>query len=130
MRPWVRSSQGVLAGVCQGLAQRFDVDVMLVRLAWLFSVLFFGAGLGLYILVALSLPREDKLAEAYESRILGVCSRFSRRFDLDVGLTRLLFLLLLVFSGGTGLLIYFILYLILPKYSADGRMVSNPEKTI
>ena len=37
---------------------------MLVRLAWIFAILFFGVGLGAYIVLAVGLPREDKLAEA------------------------------------------------------------------
>jgi phage shock protein C len=112
---WSRSVDGILAGVCKSIARRCDVDVMLVRIAWIFAVLFFGIGLGAYIVLAIGLPREDKLAEAYEPRLLGVCSRFARRFHLDVGLTRVGFLTVLVCSGGLIVLGYFILHFILPK---------------
>jgi phage shock protein C len=88
---WSRGTHGILAGVCYGFAKRFQIDITLVRLAWVFSVLCFGVGLGLYLILAVSLPREDKLNEAYSPRIMGVCSRFARRFDLDLGLTRAVF---------------------------------------
>jgi phage shock protein PspC (stress-responsive transcriptional regulator) len=114
-KPWTRSMNGILAGVCQGLAERFTVDVMLVRLAWLFSVLFFGAGLGLYFILAVSLPRFDKVQKSSEAKLLGVCTRFAARFDLDVGLTRVGFCLLLFLSGGTFFFVYLLLLFILPK---------------
>jgi phage shock protein PspC (stress-responsive transcriptional regulator) len=116
-KPWSRSSHGVLAGVCKGIAERFQLDVTLVRLGYAFAVLFFGVGIGVYILCALSLPSEANLDHAYDSRIFGVASRFARRFDLDVGLTRLVFLFLLFVSGGCMLLAYLILYFVLPTDS-------------
>ena len=114
-QPWVRATNGILAGVCQGLAIRFTLDGMLVRLVWLFSVLFFGAGLGLYFILAVSLPRADKLHKASGAKLLGVCTRFASRFDLDVGLTRVGFCLLLFLSGGTFFFVYLLLLFILPK---------------
>lgn len=122
---WSRSVDGILAGVCKGLAERFHVDVMLVRLAWIFSVLFFGAGLGAYIVLAIGLPREDRLHEALQPRIFGVCARFAQRFDLDVGLTRVGFLTLLFLTGGTVFFIYLILYFVLPKMT-NGPADSDP----
>lgn len=112
---WSRGSDGVLAGVCQGLAKRFSIDIMLVRLAWIFALLFFGFGLGAYFIFAVSLPREDKLAEILQSRIMGVCARFAQRFNLDVGLTRVGFLTLLICTGGLVFFAYIALYFILPS---------------
>lgn len=111
---WCRSRDGVIAGVCKGLAERFDLDVLFVRLAWLLAILLAGAGLGLYLLLAISLPREDRLDQAYDSRVFGVAARFARRFALDVGLTRAAFVFLLFATGGTMLLAYIIMYFILP----------------
>ena len=76
---------------------------------------FNGFGLGFYLILALSLPREDKIDSLWEPRLLGVCIRFAKRFDLDVGLTRAAFLTALFASGGTVILVYFILYIVLPK---------------
>lgn len=112
-----RSDQGVFLGVCKGLAERFDIDVTLVRIAFLFSVLFLGVSIFLYFLIAICIPRKSKLTEAKKPKLLGVCSRFARRFDMDPGLVRLLFLSLLFFSGGSILLGYLLLYFILPTHS-------------
>ncbi len=113
MQIWARSANGIIAGVCNGLAQRFRVNVTLVRIAWTLSVLLAGIGIGVYLILALSLPRDDRLDQAYESRILGVASRFARRFDLDVGLTRAGFLFLLFGTGGLMVLAYVIMYFVL-----------------
>lgn len=116
-RPWSRSKNGIFAGVCLAISHRFQVEAMLVRLGLLFSVLFFGFGIGLYIIFAIGLPREDRLTQAYENRLFGVCSRFAMRFDLDVGLTRVAALTLLICSFGAAIFGYFILYFTLPNAS-------------
>lgn len=111
---WARSSAGVLAGVCKGLAMRFGVDVILIRIAFIVSVLFFGFGICFYFILALSLPREDRLAQAYERRFVGVCSRFALRFQFEPGVVRFFCLLLFFSSLGATILFYFLLYFVLP----------------
>lgn len=47
-----------LGGVCGGLAEFFDWDSSLVRLAWaLFSLFSFGVGVAFYILAWIIVPR-------------------------------------------------------------------------
>jgi len=46
----------VLAGVCGGVAEYLDVDVTLVRLAFLLLTLAGGPGLILYIVMAIVMP--------------------------------------------------------------------------
>ena len=48
----------ILGGVCSGLADYFDIDVVLVRAIVVSSILFAGVGLGLYIILWLFLPEE------------------------------------------------------------------------
>lgn len=48
----------MLGGVCGGLARYFDVDPTLVRLAWLLTCLWAGAGVIAYILAWMFIPRE------------------------------------------------------------------------
>jgi phage shock protein PspC (stress-responsive transcriptional regulator) len=127
-KPWTRSANGVLAGVCVAMSQRFQVDVMLIRLALLFAILIYGVGLGLYILAAIGLPREDKLQAAQEPRVFGVCVRFAQRFDLDLGLTRVGALLLLFCSMGVALPAYIVLYFVLPKPAEISH--TNPQKFV
>lgn len=51
-----------LCGVCGGIAEYFDIDSTLVRLAWiLFSVC--AAGILAYILAAIVMPNESSLSK-------------------------------------------------------------------
>ena len=110
-----RSDDGAIAGVCKGLAHRFSVDVALLRLIWIAAFLFAGSGFLFYIIFAISLPLESKLDRAYEPKILGVCSRFAKRAEIEVGIIRASACMLLIFSFGTATLGYFIAHFILPK---------------
>lgn len=47
-----------IAGVCGGIAEYFDLDSSIVRLAFLAVTLFGGPGLILYIVLAIVLPEE------------------------------------------------------------------------
>ncbi len=53
------SRQQVVAGVCGGISDYFDVDVTIIRLAW--AALFFlgGSGLILYIIAAIIIPKDS-----------------------------------------------------------------------
>lgn len=111
-----RADEAAFLGVCKGLADRFGVDVLLIRLAYVFSVLFGGLSVLLYFLVAICIPRKSQIYYSYNAKLFGVCSRFARRFDVDPGLVRLFFVLLLFFTGGSIILGYFLLYFILPTH--------------
>lgn len=112
--PWARSETGLLFGVCQGIAKRFDIDVMLVRITFVVLVLLGFAGILLYLAMAIGIPHEDDVPASHDSKLFGVCARFARRFQFDVGLVRTGSLLLLLCTGGSFLLVYFALYFILP----------------
>ncbi len=111
---FTRSSTGILGGVCKALAQHFDVDVLWMRVGFLVGFLFFGVGCGLYLLLLVSLPREDHADRAYEPRILGVCARLALRLKTDVGLTRAVSIIFLFATFGATFLLYLALYFILP----------------
>lgn len=114
-KPWVRSNRGWIAGVCRGLAERFDLNPMGVRLLWLVSVLFLGFGFLFYFICALCLPAEGHEASAQEAKLLGVCYRISKKFDLDVGLLRVLTVVIALGSIGTTLIAYVIVHFLMPK---------------
>lgn len=105
-----RKKSGVLAGVCNGLADSFEINLTLVRILWIAAVCIYGFGLGLYVLMAISLPRQDQLEEAFNRRILGVCGRLSKKMNWEVGLVRLAAILLSLGSLGFAVLVYIILY--------------------
>lgn len=53
-----RSNNKMVAGVCAGLAEYFDIDSNLVRLAYaLLSIVSFGMGLVVYIILMIILPQ-------------------------------------------------------------------------
>ncbi len=114
---WTRSSNGWLAGVCQGLGERFDINPGLVRLFWFISILFFGVGLFLYFVCAFIMPVEGKEESALKPKILGVCLRLSERLEVDVVPLRILTFFALLGSAGTVLLVYFALHFLLPNHS-------------
>mgnify|MGYP003464939757 CR=1 FL=1 len=49
-----------LAGVCAGFAEYFGIDPTIVRLLFVFFVLWAGTGLLAYILCALIIPEEPE----------------------------------------------------------------------
>lgn len=50
------NSDKKLAGVCGGIAEYFDVDSTIIRLAWVVFTLAGGAGLLAYIIAAIVMP--------------------------------------------------------------------------
>lgn len=110
----LRSSDGIIAGVCKGIAKRLEVDPWLIRLIWLASVLIFGAGIALYIILALGLTREDLIQKAYTKKILGVCLRIAQNAQVDVGMVRVLTLISAFMSLGVVVLVYVILHFFMP----------------
>ena len=47
-----------LCGVCGGIAEYFDIDPTIVRLAWVVFTLFGGSGIIAYIIAAIVMPSE------------------------------------------------------------------------
>ena len=49
-----------LSGVCGGIAEYFDIDSTLVRLAWIFFACFIGSGVIAYIICAIIIPHKPE----------------------------------------------------------------------
>ncbi len=112
---WVRSKEGWICGICQGLGERFDMPVGILRLLWVVSIFCFGVGFFMYFILAFCLPREDKLAHVYDRKVFGVCSLLAQKYGQEVGLMRFIWVLFLGASFGSALLVYIVLALVLPK---------------
>ena len=57
-----RIEQGkILAGVCGGIAEYFDVDPSLVRLAWVLFCAVGGSGVLAYIVAAIIIPKKSDI---------------------------------------------------------------------
>lgn len=130
---WTRAKDGVFFGVCKGLARTFEVPVGFTRLAWVISVLFFGAGIWLYLMLAVSLPREDKALESLNGRLLGVCAKIALRSQVEVGLVRFAAICLALLSFGASVVGYIVLYFVIDNqqrtYSSDSKPVTPPVTT-
>jgi diaminohydroxyphosphoribosylaminopyrimidine deaminase/5-amino-6-(5-phosphoribosylamino)uracil reductase len=105
-----RSSEGWLFGVCQGLAESFDLPPMLVRFFSVLGFFAYGLGLGIYLALAISLPRKDKIEKVFKRQFLGVCAILAKKTNIEIGLVRFLAILLALSTGGFAILAYIILY--------------------
>lgn len=63
MKKLYRSSNRILAGVCGGIAEYFDVDPTLIRVVFAVLTLFSAAfpGLLLYIILMILIPNYNKI---------------------------------------------------------------------
>jgi phage shock protein PspC (stress-responsive transcriptional regulator) len=52
-----------IAGVCQGVAEYFDIDPTIVRIVWFVFTWLYGIGVMLYILMWILLPEKSEVAE-------------------------------------------------------------------
>lgn len=111
---WVRAPDGALAGVCKGLGQSLGIKVGVLRVVWLVALLWFGTGLLLYCILAFCLPRSDKLDQALRGKLLGVCARISKRYQVEVGLVRTGFVLLALVTFGIAIIGYGLAYFLIP----------------
>ena len=63
MKKLYRSSNRILAGVCGGIAEYFDIDPTLIRVAYVILSLFSAAfpGVLLYIILMILIPNYDQV---------------------------------------------------------------------
>ena len=59
-RLYKSSENSMLCGVCGGIAEYFDIDPTLVRLAWVILTCFGGAGIWAYIIAAIIIPKRKQ----------------------------------------------------------------------
>lgn len=60
---YLSETDKIISGVCGGIAEYFDVDSTLVRLAWVILSLVFSLGIGgliVYIVAALIIPQRQQ----------------------------------------------------------------------
>lgn len=69
---------------------------------------------------------EKKLVrDTSNEMIAGVCAGLAHYFDIDVVLIRLVFVILAL-AGGPGLLLYIILWIIMPEGGSSSTFPSDP----
>jgi phage shock protein PspC (stress-responsive transcriptional regulator) len=124
-------TEGKVAGVCAGLADYFEVDVVFVRLAWVvLSIVpgFIIGGLLAYLAAWLVMPEATgeqnpvpegrRLMRSLNDRkIAGVCGGLAEFFGVDATAIRLLWVLLSIICGAVigGIIAYLVAWLIIPR---------------
>jgi phage shock protein PspC (stress-responsive transcriptional regulator) len=122
--------EGKLGGVCAGMAAYFDVDVVLVRGAWIVLSIWPGAivlGLVAYLAAWILMPRAESPAPLStrprlvrsdtDRRIAGVCGGLAEYFALDPTLVRVAWIIISVVPGFVvfGLMAYAVAWFVMPK---------------
>lgn len=118
----------VVGGVCSGIGNYFGLDPIIARAAFLVSVLVFGSGVLLYIILWAIMPEASpdelpqfsgnatrRLYRNPDNKVLGgVCSGAAAYIGIDEVWIRIGFAIS-VFVFGTGVLAYFVLWIIIPE---------------
>lgn len=124
------TTRKILGGVASGLAYYLKIDPLLIRLAFValfinaFHIQLTGVAFLAYIVMWIAVPANPTLPENQKikklfrsgaSRVLGgVCSGIAAYFAVDVAIVRLLFVLS-IFLGGSGVLVYILIWIITPE---------------
>jgi phage shock protein PspC (stress-responsive transcriptional regulator) len=118
-----------IAGVCAGLADYFEVDVTLVRLAWVILSIVPGGIIGgviVYVVAwAVVPPQAGSLPSvagrrlhrsATDIRIAGVCAGIAEYFEVDPTVVRVLWAVLTIVPGAIvlGVFAYLLAWLVMP----------------
>ena len=127
-----------IAGICAGLGEHFEMDPLIFRLFFLFSVFFGGLGILAYLIMWILVPLKDgtpaqariamRLHLSNEDRkIAGVCGGLGEYFALDPVFFRAGFLVL-AFACGAGILLYIVLWLLVPRAPPAPSSASGDAK--
>jgi phage shock protein PspC (stress-responsive transcriptional regulator) len=114
----------MLWGICGGIAEYFNVDPTLVRVAWVLTLFLGGAGVVAYIILYFVIPMEPgearqsqtekRLYRSRDERMLwGIGGGMGKYFGIDPTIVRVVWVLTL-FLGGVGIFVYIILAIIIP----------------
>ena len=122
-------TEGKIAGVCAGIADYFEVDVVLIRAAWVVFSIVPGALIGgvlAYLAAWLVMPETtEKAPEAAgrrltrstnDRKIAGVCGGLAEYYGVDATPIRVLWVILSILCGAVigGVIAYLLAWLIIP----------------
>lgn len=122
--------EGKVAGVCAGIAARFDTDVALIRLAWVILAIVPGALIGgaiAYVAAWILMPAAEKTARSSyagrrllrsesDRKIAGICGGLADYLGIDSTVVRVVAVVLAIYPGAVvlGVLAYLIAWFIIP----------------
>ena len=137
-------TEGKIGGVCAGIANYFDVDVVLVRAAWVVFSIVPGAVIGgvlAYLAAWLIIPEDTGAAtvphgrrltrSTTDTKIAGVCGGLAEYFGVDSTPVRLLWIILSILCGAIigGVIAYLIAWVIIPKREELAPTTITPPAT-
>jgi phage shock protein C len=136
------SSSGRIAGVCAGIADYFEADVTLIRLAWIVLSIVPGGlfgGVVAYLVAWMIMPDTDVATPRTDARRLmrsisdrkigGVCGGLAEYFGVDPTAVRVLWAVLSIVPGGIvlGIVAYVVAWFIMPiNYGTQIEPASSP----
>ena len=133
-----------IGGVCAGLADYFEVDVVLIRAAWVVFSIVPGAIIGgvlAYLAAWLLIPEGTERASAPQARqltlsatdkkIAGICGGLAVYFGVDATAVRLLWVILSILGGAIigGVIAYLLAWLIIPRPPDASLSTAAPAAT-
>ena len=68
----------IIAGVCGGLGEYFEIDPLLIRLIFVVSFLFAGSGFLVYIIFWILIPKKNEKSLLNEEKIQGVANNLKQ----------------------------------------------------
>ena len=123
-------TDGKIAGVCAGLADYFEVDVVLIRAAWVVLSIVPGAIVGgvlAYLGAWLVMPEAAEptsrplgrrlTRSSADKKIAGICGGLAEYFGVDATPIRLLWVILSILCGAVigGVIAYLIAWIVIPR---------------
>lgn len=130
-----------VAGVCAGFADYFDVDVVLIRVLFVFLTIA-GAVIGGIIVYAAAwvimpegdaqpVPAADRRVlrrSTTDRQIAGVCGGMAEYFGVDSTAVRLVWVIASIFCGAIigGVLVYLLAWLIIPSATPQSLSTAIP----
>lgn len=135
--------QGQIGGVCAGLADYFNADVTLIRLAWIIFSIVPGLLLGgvlvyavCWILLPIATPGERHLyrgpqltRSVIDRQLAGVCGGVAEYLGLDPTVVRIVSVVLAIYPGAIigGAIAYLIGWMVIPPSQAPMSAGPNPR---
>lgn len=124
-------AEGKIAGVCAGIADYFQTDVALVRLAWVILSIIPGAIIGgvlAYAIAWILIPDEVSatprvvtgkrlMRSVTDRRIAGVCGGLAEYLGVDSTVVRLAWVVLSIYPGAIicGVIAYIVAWFVIPS---------------
>lgn len=128
----------VIAGVCGGVGEYFNIDPTSCKINLLAFSILGGLSAWIYLLALIIMPNEPNIQEGgvtlkklYRSRkdamVAGVCGGLAEYIGVDSAIVRLVFAVAVV-MGGIGVLAYFA-WIIIPEGSNSGEFEYDNSET-